>query len=190
MAPDFVYIDAILLAYRQGHLRHNEQREALISAARTSTDALAYITMVESLGVVRGTSLHQFLGHYLASPSYYRSLYPKILGIRHDGEAPETFLHSQQALFLAEPLLTPSQNHTFYDAFWWFVHNHEPRFVDLRRGPHIGVYATDPQDNASVVARFDDYLHRLREHSKQYVRQRYESMPVDLLMPLIRRTFL
>ena len=43
-APDYMFIDCILLAYRLGRVRYPEQAKALMAAARTATDAISFAT--------------------------------------------------------------------------------------------------------------------------------------------------
>lgn len=189
-APDLVFVDAALLAYRLGHVQYAEQRTALLAAARVATDAISFMRVMEDSGVGRRSQLHDFVGKVLAAPAYYRAQYPLILGIRKDGEEAESFLKSKGVLPLVEGLLTIRQREAFYEAYWWFVHNHQPSFYDPRRGHCIGVWATDPQDNAATIARFDAYLQRLLNHKTQRVRERFYGFPADIVMAVLKRAFL
>ena len=82
MVPSFEYIDVIMLAYRLGYVRYDEQKTAMIMAAREATDALTFMTALEKYGISSRTQLHKFAGKVLAAPAYYRSQYPLILGLR------------------------------------------------------------------------------------------------------------
>ncbi|MBQ7495095.1 MAG: hypothetical protein IJT75_04960 [Bacteroidaceae bacterium] len=188
--PDYLFIDAILLAYRLGHIRYDEQREALHAAARAATDALTFMTAVDNFGIGRSSQLFHFLGQMMAAPAYYRAQYPRALGLRREGEEAEPFLRNPYVLFLTEGILNSSQYQLFSDAYWWFVNNHEPVVYDVKKGQSIGIYATDPRDNASTVARFEEYLHNLVNHKSQRVRQRFEGFPIETVLAILRRAFL
>ncbi len=189
-APDYLFIDAILLAYRLGHVRYGESKAALLAAARAATDALTFLSAVENFGVGRRTSLHRFLGDFMAAPDHWRSLYPGALGIRRQGEVAEPLLRSGRAAFLVEPVLNARQQQLFYDAYWWFVRNYQDAFYDPKRGHCIGAYATYPKDNAPVLANFNDYLSRLINHSSQRIRERYEGFPADIVIAILERAYL
>ena len=189
-SPDYLFIDVLLLAYRLGHVRHEEQRTALLAAARAAQDSMGYMIALENFGVGRQTQLHSFAGEFLAAPEYYRAQYPNILGFRGECEATESFLGSQRVLFLVEPVLTEKQQKLFFDTYWWFVHNHEASYYDKKKGYCLGIYATELKDNASVVARFESYLSRLVNHKTQRVRERYEGFPADIVMAVLKRSFL
>ena len=189
-APDFRFIDTILLAYRLGHVCHDEQKTAMIAAARTATDAITYLTSLEQLGVRRNSQLFRLVGEILSALAYYRTQYPLMLGLRSDGQEAQSFLNNQQALSLAEPVFTGRQQKLFFDTYWWFVHNYQDAFYDPKRGHCIGVYATEPRDNASVLANFEEYLSRLMNHPAQHIRARYEGFPADIVMAIFRRAFL
>ena len=189
-APDFLFIDVILLAYRLGYVRHPEQKVSLLSAARMATDAFSFLTAMEDVGIGRRSQLYGFAGKVLAAPAYYRAQYPKMLGLRREGEEAEGFLRNQLVLFLVEGVLTIKQQDVFYDAYWWFTHNHEPVFTDPKRGHCIGVYATDPQDNASTLERFEEFLLRQVNHKSKYIRERFEGFPADIVIAILRRAFL
>lgn len=188
--PDYLFIDAILLAYRLGHVRQDPVKTALLAATRAASDAITFLTAAENFGISRRSELHRFLGEYLAAPAHFRALYPGALGLRREGQPAAALLGNQRALFLVEPVLTAKQQQLFYDAFWWFVHNYEPSFLDPKRGHCIGAYATEPRDNASVLANFNNYLSRLTDHSSQRTRERYESFPADIVMAILERAFL
>lgn len=189
-APDMVFIDVILLAYRLGKMRYDEQRAILIAAARTAADALLFMKAIEERGIDRRSQLHGFVGEVLAAPDYFRAQYPQMLGLRREGEEAESFLCSPMPLYLSEAVLTTKQQKVFYDAYWWFVGNHQEVFVDPRKGNRIGAWATDPKDNASVVPRFEKYLAGLIHHSTQWVRTRFEGFPDDIVLAILRRAFL
>ena len=189
VTPDFLFIDAIQLAYRLGYVHYPEQKAALIKAMRTATDAFSFQTALERLGVGRQTQLYGFIGKMLAAPVYYQSQYAMALGIRQEGEVAEPFLSNQRVLMLVESVLTAKQQELFYESYWWFVRNHEQVFVDLKHGNHIGVYAHEPRDNASTLARFEDYLLRLVNHKTQAVRERYEGFPADIVLAILKRAF-
>ena len=46
-----MWIDPLLLAYRLGHVRSDEEKTALLAAARAATDAIGYMTAVVNFGV-------------------------------------------------------------------------------------------------------------------------------------------
>lgn len=188
-APDFLFIDAILLAYRLGQVRHEEQKHALIAAARASKDSIEFMTALENFGVGRRSQLHAFVSKVLAAPAYYRAQYPLILGLHREDEAAESFLQNQYVLFLVEPVLTSKQQALFHDAYWWFSNQHQSLCIDPKRGQHIGTYATEPQDNASTLSRFEDYLLRLQSHTNQHVREQYETFPTDIVIAILQRAF-
>ena len=187
---DFLFIDAILLSYRLGNVRCDEQKQALLMAARSAIDSISFLTTVERLGIGKRSQLHTFLGQYLAAPAYYRAKYPLVLGLREEGVQPPSFLGNMQVLSLVEALLSSKQQDVFYDSYWWFVHNHQPTFQDIRKGNCIGAYATDPQDNASTLVRFDEYLHYLVNHKTQRIRERFEGFPADMVIAVLKRAFL
>ncbi len=189
-APDYLFIDCILLAYRLGRVRNLEQAKALMTAARTATDAISFLTTLNQLGVRKSSDLYSLVGEILAAPSYYRTQHRLMLGLRAEGQEAQSFLSNEQVLFLAEPVLTSKQQKLFFDTYWWFVHNYQDSFYDPKRGHCIGVYATDPKDNASVLANFEDYLSRLLNHSLQRVRERYRDFPADMVMAILKRAFL
>ena len=189
-APDFQFIDAIMLAYRLGHIRCDEQKISLLAAARAASDAMTFMTAIDSFGIGRGTMLHRFLGQLLAAPSYYRAQYPRVLGLRQAGDTAEPFLRNPYVLFLTEAVLSYKQQELFSDTYWWFVNNHEPVINDVKKGHSMGIYATEPQDNASTIERFDQYLNNLIHHNSQRVRQRFEGFPAEIVMAILRRAFL
>lgn len=188
--PDFLFIDGILLAYRLGQIRYEEQKMALVAAARAATDAISFLSALENFGVGRQTQLHRFLGEYLSAPASYRARYPRVLGLRAEGEEAEPFLDNVYALSLPEAVLMPKQRQLFIDTYWWFVHNHQPEFFDIKKGRCIGAYASEPRDNASALARFEDYLARLVNHRTQTVRRRFEDFPADIVVAILKRAFL
>ena len=190
MAPDYLYIDALLLAYHLGKVRYEEQRVSLMNAMRTATDAITFLATLEGMGVGKRSKLNVFLCAYMASPAYYRAKYPLMLGLQRDGGVPEPFLRNQHVLFLCEPVLTATQRKLFYDTYWWFVHNHQPSFYNPKKGHCIGVYAIDPQDNDSTLARFEDYLYRLCNHKTQRVRDLFANFPTALVLAILKRAFL
>lgn len=190
MSPDYLFIDAILLAYRLGRIRHDEQKLALLAATRAAKDAIGFMTALENFGVERRTGLHTFVGEFLAAPSYYRAQYPRILGLRQEDTPAESFLGNMYVPYLAEAVLTTKQQKLFYDDYWWFVHNHQPDYYDLKKGKMIGAYATAPQDNASTLPRFEDFLRRKVNHSSQSIRSKYEDFPLDIVLAILKRAFL
>lgn len=189
-APDYLFIDAILLAYHLGAVRYEEQKVALWSAARRATDAFSFLTAMDMSGVGRRTQLYSQIGKFLSSPTYYRAQYKQVLGLHGEGEEAESFLDNPRVLSLLEPVLTSKQQKLFYDAYWWFSHNHQPMFTDLKKGRHVGVYATDPKDNASVMERFEAYLNYLQNHKTQKIRQQFEDLPADVVLAILKRAFL
>lgn len=188
--PPFHLIDAIMLAYRLGYVRFDEQKQALLRAAKASTDTLSFMSEMEQFNLCKNNRLHQEMGRLLASISYYRKTNERSLGLRKEGMAPEPFLNNMYVMFLAEPVLTKKQQDTLYKVYWWFVHNHKPVFFHKQKGSCIGIYATEPQDNESTIRRFEDYIHRLEHHSTQRVRQPFEGFPTDIVLAILRRAFL
>jgi len=187
--PDYQFIDAILFAYRLGYVRYDEQKAALLAAARVATDAISFMTALENFGVSRRSQLHSFVGKVLAAPGYYRAQYPQMLGLRREGEEVLSFLNNNFVLFVVEPVLTHKQQELFFDAYWWFVRNHNSSYYDPKKGPCIGTYATDPQDNASTILRFEKYLYGLVNHKTQKVAKLYEGFPADIVMAIYKRAF-
>lgn len=187
---DFLFIDAALAAHRLGRVRGDEQRAALLAAARAATDAITFMTALENFGVGRRSDLHALVGQFLAAPAYYRARYPAVFGLRTAGAAPEPFLDNQRVLFLVEPVLSGKQQQLFFDTYWWFSHNHQAHFHDPGKGRCIGAYATEPRDNASILPRFEDYLRRLMQHSSVRIRQRFQGFPDDFVLPILQRAFL
>ncbi len=184
------FIDAIIMAYRAGYVRHDEQKTALIIAARAATDPLTFMTAMDTFGLARSTELHQYMGHILAAPEYYRQQNPHMLGLSTTGGQPESFLtNSQYVQFLVEPVLTQQQQQLFYNAYWWFVRNHEKQYYDQRKGMCIGKYALESRDNASAVARFEDYLSWLMNKSAKTVQKRYADFPADIVAAILKRAF-
>lgn len=188
--PDFLLVDAILFTYRIGAVRYDEQKKVMLEEACTSMDAISFLNTLAQKGIGRNSRLARELGKFLSAPNYYRALYGSSLGIRSDGVAPEPFLGNQRAIFLVEPLLNSRQQKLFFNAYWWFVHNHQPFFNDVKRGRSIGVYATDPQDNASALERFDAYLLRQVHHQNKVIQKAYADFPADIVMAVLRRAFL
>lgn len=189
-APDYLFIDTILLAYRLGHVRYDEQRMALIAAARTATDTISFMTLLDNFGVRRQSRLHSLVGEIVVAPAYYRAMYPQMLGLRGEGQEAQSFLGNGQVLFLSEPLLSAKQQKLFFGTYWHFVRNYQDSFDDPKRGHCIGAYATYARDNASVLANFNDYLARLLNHTTQLVHKRYEGFPADIVMAVFERAFL
>lgn len=188
-APDFLFIDAILLAYRLGRVRYEEQKASLLAAARAATDAITFLAALENFGVGRRTQLYRFVGEILSAPASFRAQYPGMIGLRREGEAAESFLGNLRVLFLVEPVLTGKQQELFYEAYWWFVRNHQASFFDPKKGLVIGVYATEPKNNASTLPRFEDYLFRLVNHTTQRIRTRFENFPADIVCAILHRAF-
>lgn len=189
-APDFLYLDPLLLACRLGHVRYEQQREALLAAARAAKDVMSYLYAVENFGVGRNSQLFTFLGQVLSAITYYRNKYPEVLGLRQQGGAPESFLDNIHVPDLVEPVLSPAQHKHFYEAYWWFSNHHHPTGFDAKKGRFIGIWSTEPKDNASVVPRFGEYLKNLINHKTQRVRSRFEGFPLDIVMALLQRSFL
>ena len=188
--PDLLYIDVLLLSYRLGRVRHGEERAALLAAAQAAHDSIGFMQALENFGITRGSRLHHLVGQFLAAPSYYRNHYSTILGIPEEGTARESFLSNVKVLYLVEPVLTDKQQKFFFDAYWWFSGNHEYTYDDKKKGHVIGVYATEPKDNASTLARFEDYLTRLQNHKTQLMRERWKDFPIGIVLAILRRTFL
>lgn len=180
----------ILLAYRMGQVRHEEQLQAMLAAAQVATDAMSYLTALENFGIVRHSALYALVGKLLAAPNYYRNLYANMLGLHKEGEVRASFLNNNQVLFLVEPVLTHKQQALFYDTYWWFSHNHQPIFNDTKKGATIGLYATEPKDNASTLERFEEYLNHLVNHKTQRIRERYEGFPTEIVLAILQRAFL
>lgn len=188
--PDFLFIDGIMLAYRFGYIKHEEQKAALIAAARAAKDAVSYLNALENFGVGRRTQLHGYMAEYLSAPASFRARYPRVLGLRAEGQEAEPFLNNLYALSLPEAVLFFKQRQLFLDTYWWFVHNHEHFFVDPKKGRCIGAYASEPRDNASTLARYEDYMYSLQSHSSQRIRQRFEDFPTDIVVAILKRAFL
>lgn len=188
-APDFLFIDTVLAAFRLGHVKNEEQKAALWAAARVATDAISFLTALENFGVGRRTDLHHFAAQVLANPAYYRTHYPRIIGLWFKGEPIESFLQSNRPLMLTPAVLTKKQQDLFFEVYWWFVHQHQPRFYDAKKGAQVGIYANEPQDNASTLARFEDYMYRLVNHKTARIRQRFEGFPADIVVAILKRTF-
>ena len=189
VAPDFLYLDAIMLAYRLGQVRYQEQKQSLIAAARAANDPFSFLTALESFGIRRQSQLFRFVSKVIAAPAYYRSQYALALGIHREGEVAESFLNNQRVLSLVEAVLTSKQQTLFFETYWWFVHNHKQNFVDMKRGPQIGVYANEPRDNASTIERFEDYMFRLMNHKTKTVRTRFDGFPADIVLAILKRAF-
>lgn len=189
-APDFLFIDPLLLAYRLGHVRFEQQKEALLAAARAAKDAMSYMYAVENFGIGRGSQLFTFLGQVMSAITFYRRQYPTVLGLRNEGEEAESFLANIRVLNLVEPVLHPLQNKHFYDAYWWFSNNHQPTLFDAKKGRSIGIYSTDSKDNASVVPRFEEFISNQINHKSERVRARFEGFPLDIVMAILQRAFL
>ena len=185
-----VLVDVILLAYRLGYMKHDEELSAMLAAARAADDAMGFLTALENFGVGRRSKLYAFASKILSAPAFYRTQYPLILGLRKEGEAAEPFLGSQRVPFLVEAILTKKQRTMFTEDYWWFVHNHQDFYLDKKNGRTIGAYAAAPQDNASVLARYEDHLMRLQNHSRKEVRERYETFPADFILAILKRAFL
>lgn len=188
--PNFLFIDVILLSYRLGRIRCNEQKVALLAATRAASDAMTFMTAIESFGITRNSDLHRFVGQLLAAPEHYRSLYPRVLGLRHADEQAEGFLNNLYVLFLTEGILTFPQQELFTKCYWWFTNNHNNTVYDAKKGLKIGIYATEPQDNESTLIRFEEYLNNLIHHKSQQVRKRFEGFPADMVIAILRRAFL
>lgn len=183
-------IDPLLLAYRQGFVRCDEEKIALLAAARAASDAIGYMTAVVNFGVRERSRLHQFLGKIVAAPAYYRAQYPMMLGLRRNDEPAESFLGSLRVLSLVEPVLTIRQQQLFYDAYWWFVNNHQPLLIDPKtKMQRIGLYADEPKDNAATLDRFQGYLTQLMNHKNINMRKRFENFPADIVMAILKRAF-
>lgn len=188
--PDFLFIDTIILAYRLGHVRYDEQKRVLLQAARTATDTISFMAAVESFGIGKRSKVHTAVGQLLSSHSYYRVKYARLLGIRSEGAEAEKFLDNPYVLFLTEGVLTYQQQQAMYKAYWWVVHNYRPVFVDAKKGRCIGMYATDPQDNASTLQHFEAHLNYLIHHKNQQICKPFEGFPADIVMAILRRAFL
>ena len=189
-SPRMLFIDALLLSYRLGYVRHDEEKVALLAALRAATDSMGFLSALETFGIGRRTRLYGFVRGVLAAPAGYRAQYPLVLGLREEGEASEPFLNNVRVLSLVEGVLTLKQQQTFGEAYWWFVRNHESVYHCPKRGPMLGAYAGEPRDNASALLRFEDYLLRLANHGTQRVRERYEGFPADVILAVLRRSFL
>ena len=187
---DFLFIDTVLLAYRLGNVCYEEQRAALVESSKEATDAFTFLHALECRGVGPHSKLYAMVGRILSAPTSYRTQHPQMLGLRREGVVAPPFLKDQQVLFLVEPMLSPKQRKLFYDTYWWFVHNHQPVYIDVKKGRCIGLFATDPKDNASVLARFEEHLNYLVHHRTQYVRRQFEDFPVAIVLAILRRAFL
>ena len=185
-----VFIDAILLAKRLGNLTHDEQKVALVAAARAATDALGFMRAAENFGISRNSRLHSFLGQMLAAPAYYRSQYPIVLGLRPDGTEAESFLSSQRVMFMVEGILTMKQYDAFQNAYQWFVNNHYSYFISRKSVKTIGLYSTEPKDNESTLQRFEEYMTQLINSKKVSVIKQFEAFPLDIVLAILKRAFL
>lgn len=188
--PDFIFIDTILLVYRLGYVRYEEQKFALIAAARAANDAISFLSAIDNFGIGKRTELYKKAGEILSAYSYYKASYPLILGLRHADETPESFVSSQRVLFLPEALLTKKQQQLFYDTYWWFVHNHQAVYSDPKKGRCIGVWATASKDNKETIPRFENYLLRLINHQNKTIRTKFENFPADIILMILKRAFL
>lgn len=188
-APDFLFIDTILICFRLGHIKNEEQKMAMWAAARAANDAISFLTALENFGVGRKSGLHHFAAQVLANPAFYRANYPRVIGLWFKGEAIESFLKSDRPILLMQAVLTHKQQELFYDSYWWFVHQHEPIFYDAKKGQQIGIYANEPKDNASTLDRFEHYLYNLVNHKTVRVRQRFEGFPADTVIAILKRSF-
>ncbi len=188
--PDFKFIDTILIAYRLGHVRYEEQKAALLTAARAANDEMSFLTALESFGIGRRSKLYHCAEEILAAHAFYQNKYPAMLGLHPDGTEPETFLANIRVQFLSEPILTTKQQATFYNAYWWFVNQHRPLYHDPKKGLQPGIYANEPQDNDAALPRFEKYLMHLVEHPTKSVRQRYDGFPAEILLAILKRAFI
>lgn len=184
------FLDAAVLAYRLGYIHQDETKQALLAAARAASDSLEYLTAITNFGVGRNTRLFTFLGKFLAAPAYYRAQFPQLFPSTGTSVPPVPFLNNPQVPPMLEPVLTAVQQQAFYDTYWWFVQNYQSTHVEAKKGTHIGLYATDPTDNASALARFEELLQRLVHHKTQRLRDRFEGFPLDIVLILLKRTFL
>lgn len=173
-----------------GIMRHEEQKVAMLAAARIATDAITFMTALENFGVGRRSELHSFVGQVLAAPDYYRAQYPQMLGLHKEGEAAPSFLNNNNILSLVEPFLTFKQQQVFYDAYWWFVRNHNATYFDPKKGTCIGVYVDAPKDNASTLLRFEKYLYALVHHKTKRIAKLYEGFPADIVVAVYERSLL
>ena len=185
-----ILIDALLLAYRCGQLKSDEELAAMLASMRAANDAMTFLQALENFGVGRRSKLFSFVSKVLSAPAFYRAQYPIVLGLRQEGEAAEPFLRNQRVLFLVEALLTNKQRLLFSESYWWFVHNHEDSYYDPKKGWLMGIYATAQQDNASTLERFEEFLLRLQNHTNKRICERYESVPVDFILAVLKRAFL
>lgn len=188
-APDFLFIDTILICFRLGHIKNEEQKMAMWAAARAANDAISFLTALENFGVGRKSGLHHFASQVLSNPAFYRASYPRVIGLRFKGEAIESFLNSNRPPLLMQAVLTNKQQELFFDSYWWFVHQHEPIYYDAKKGPHIGIYSNEPKDNASTLDRFEHYLYHLVNHKTEKVRQRFVGFPADIVIAILKRSF-
>ena len=188
-APDFLFIDTILLAYRLGRVSQDEQKTALIASARAAKDAISFLDALENFGVGRRSQLFSVVGKLLAAPSFYRIQYPSMIGLRTEGAPAEPFLNNPRVVFLVEPVLTSKQQSLFYSVYWDFVRHHEQTLFDAKNGNRIGLYATEAQDNDSTLPRFSDYLTRRVNQEQQRFGERYERFPTDIVVAILQRAF-
>ena len=61
VAPDYLFIDAMLLAYRLGRVRYEAQKKALLAAMRAGEDSISFMQALENFGVGRRSELHAFI---------------------------------------------------------------------------------------------------------------------------------
>ena len=188
-APDFLYLDAITLAYHLGLSRNDSHKTALIAAARAASDAITFMNALMNFGIHHGSRLHHQISTFISAPTFYRERYHGIIGLPPHGDHEPSFFDSQKVLYYCEPFLTSEQRQTLYDDYWWFIHNHEAQYYDKKKGTVIGAYATEPRDNASMVTRFEEYLHHRVFHKTQRISKHYEHFPADIIVAVLRRTF-
>lgn len=189
-APELLLIDALILAYRQGLVRHKEQLHSIHAASLAATDVFTALTAIENFGIGKGSRLYQFIAQFLAAPDYYRKANAHLLLLHDEGKQAESFLNNPKVVNLMEPILEKKQWESFYNAYWWFVKNHSAVFISPKEESANGIYASEPTDNESALQRFETYLYGLQNNKKKSVRERYETMPVRTMIILLKRSFL
>ena len=188
--PDFRFVDTMVIAYRKGLMRQDEQREAFIAAARAATDGLSFLSALANFGVNRHSELYALVEKIQAAPAYYQSTQKHLLGLRLEGVTPRPFLQDEKVLFLVEPVLNSTQFKLFEKTFWQFSDQHRPVVMKPNGQHSIGLYVNEPRDNASVLPRFAAYLDHLMHHASQREQEQFEGFPADIVMALLWRAYM
>ena len=168
--PDFRFVDTMVIAYRKGLMRQDEQREAFIAAARAATDGLSFLSALANFGVNRHSVLYALVEKIQAAPAYYQSTQKHLLGLRLEGVTPRPFLPDEKVLLFSD--------------------QHRPVVMKPNGQHSIGLYVNEPRDNASVLPRFAAYLDHLMHHASQREQEQFEGFPADIVMALLWRAYM